>query len=82
MIAIRGYQLLLSSWLPPSCRYIPSCSEYGREALRLHGILIGGWLTTRRICRCHPWGGEGWDPVPGSRDACYRERGDPADRLT
>lgn len=48
------------------CRYFPTCSEYALEALRRHGAARGAWLTTRRICRCHPWGGFGFDPVPQS----------------
>ena len=61
---IRAYQLLLSPFLPASCRYHPSCSAYGAEAIARHGPLAGLWLTLRRILRCHPWGGMGFDPVP------------------
>jgi putative membrane protein insertion efficiency factor len=62
---IRLYQLLVSPLLPANaCRYQPSCSHYGREAIRLHGPVTGSWLTLRRILRCHPWGGYGYDPVP------------------
>lgn len=61
---IRAYQLLLSPFLPASCRYYPSCSAYGAEAIARHGALAGLWLTLRRILRCHPWGGMGLDPVP------------------
>lgn len=61
---IRAYQLFLRPALPPSCRYTPSCSHYGIEAIRTHGALRGGWLTVRRLARCHPWGGSGYDPVP------------------
>ncbi len=61
---VRGYQLLLRPWLPPACRYQPTCSEYALEALQAHGAVRGTWLATRRICRCHPWGGTGHDPVP------------------
>lgn len=62
---IRAYQLLISPLLPPnSCRYQPSCSHYGMEAIATHGAWTGGWLTVRRVCRCHPWGGYGYDPVP------------------
>ncbi|MFC7451750.1 membrane protein insertion efficiency factor YidD [Insolitispirillum peregrinum] len=61
---IRGYQLLLSPVLPPSCRYTPTCSTYALQALERHGLVRGGWLAIRRIGRCHPWGGSGYDPVP------------------
>lgn len=62
--AIRGYQLLISPILPGSCRYWPSCSEYTAEAIATHGAWRGGWLGLRRILRCNPWGGWGYDPVP------------------
>ena len=62
---IRAYRLLVSPVLGPRCRYLPSCSEYALEALARHGVLRGGWLALRRILRCHPWGGFGYDPVPG-----------------
>jgi len=62
---IRGYQLLVSPILPGhSCRFLPTCSHYGMEAVEVHGALWGGWLTLRRVLRCHPWGGSGYDPVP------------------
>ncbi len=61
---IRGYQLLLSPLFPPSCRFSPSCSHYSLEAVRRFGALGGGWLALRRMVRCHPWGGQGHDPVP------------------
>ena len=62
---IRGYQLLISPILPPpSCRFLPTCSHYGMEAVETHGPIKGSWLTLRRILRCHPWGGSGYDPVP------------------
>lgn len=60
----RLWQLTFSVVLPPSCRFSPSCSHYGIEALRRHGLLAGLWLTVMRIGRCHPWGGSGPDPVP------------------
>ncbi len=63
--AIRGYQLLISPVLPgQSCRFLPTCSHYGMEAIAVHGPWKGSWLTLRRLLRCHPWGGEGYDPVP------------------
>jgi putative membrane protein insertion efficiency factor len=61
---IRGYQLFISPVLAPSCRYLPSCSDYAAEAIERHGALAGTWLALRRIARCHPWGGSGYDPVP------------------
>jgi putative membrane protein insertion efficiency factor len=61
---VRGYRLLLAPILPPACRYEPSCSRYAIEALERHGALRGAWLAARRILRCHPWGGAGYDPVP------------------
>ena len=62
---IRGYQLLLSPIVPPnSCRFLPSCSAYGMEAVQKHGAVMGTWLIVKRLARCHPWGGSGYDPVP------------------
>ena len=58
------YQKIISPYLPPSCRYTPTCSQYGIEALKKYGPLKGSWLTIKRISRCHPWGGHGYDPVP------------------
>jgi uncharacterized protein len=62
--AVRGYRLLLSPVLAPSCRFFPSCSEYAEQALARHGALRGSWLTARRLCRCGPWHAGGVDPVP------------------
>ena len=65
MIAlIRFYQKIISPMLPNVCRYKPSCSEYFIEALQIHGIFKGSYLGIKRILRCHPWGGSGYDPVP------------------
>ncbi|MBN8525959.1 MAG: membrane protein insertion efficiency factor YidD [Planctomycetes bacterium] len=61
---VRVYQRWISPALPPACRYAPTCSNYMIEAIDVHGPIRGVWLGTRRICRCHPWGGHGWDPVP------------------
>ncbi len=61
---IRCYQLFISPVLGPSCRYLPSCSDYAAEAIERHGALAGTWLALRRLARCHPWGGSGYDPVP------------------
>lgn len=64
ILPIRLYQLCISPLLPPSCRFVPTCSAYAIEAISRHGALRGGWLTLRRLARCHPWGGSGYDPVP------------------
>lgn len=61
---IRFYQGAISPYLGGSCRFTPTCSQYGVEAIRKHGALRGGWLALRRFARCHPWGGHGYDPVP------------------
>ena len=61
---IRFYQRAVSPWTPPSCRFTPTCSAYAAEAIERHGAARGSWLATRRLLRCHPWGGEGFDPVP------------------
>lgn len=61
---VRGYQLVISPFVPPSCRFHPTCSHYAIEALQKHGALSGGWLALRRIVRCHPWHPGGHDPVP------------------
>ena len=61
---IKVYQLVISPWMGPSCRYTPTCSQYGIEALKKYGPVKGLWLTTKRIARCNPWGGHGHDPVP------------------
>ena len=66
---IRTYQLVLSPLLPPSCRYLPTCSDYTAEAIERHGALIGVGLALRRLARCHPWGGSGYDPVPDRQRA-------------
>ena len=60
---VRAYRLLLSPYLPPSCRYLPTCSQYAEEALDKYGVLKGGMIALKRISRCHPWGGNGYDPL-------------------
>ncbi len=64
LVLVRFYQYCISPFTPASCRYTPTCSQYAIEALRKYGPLKGGWLTLRRLARCHPWGGHGYDPVP------------------
>ncbi|MDX1907161.1 MAG: membrane protein insertion efficiency factor YidD [Bacteroidia bacterium] len=58
------YKAVVSPFAPSTCRYSPSCSRYAIEALQKYGPLKGSWLAARRILRCHPWGGSGYDPVP------------------
>lgn len=64
MALVWIYQQAISPLFPGACRYTPTCSAYGMEALRTHGAFRGGWLTLKRILSCHPWGGHGHDPVP------------------
>jgi uncharacterized protein len=61
---IKIYQYAISPYLMPSCRYTPTCSVYGLEAIKKHGPFKGGWLTIKRLLSCNPWGGSGYDPVP------------------
>lgn len=63
ILLIRFYQLVVSPWIGPKCRFTPTCSQYGIEALKKYGPLKGLWLTIKRVSRCHPWGGSGFDPV-------------------
>jgi putative membrane protein insertion efficiency factor len=64
VFAIKAYRLLISPWFGTACRYTPSCSVYMRDAIVGHGAVRGTWLGFRRLCRCHPWGGAGYDPAP------------------
>jgi len=64
ILIARGWQLGPSVILPPSCRYSPSCSAYAIEAVSRYGAAKGGWMSAKRIMRCHPWGGHGYDPLP------------------
>lgn len=64
ILVVRGYRTAISPFTPASCRYTPTCSAYAVEALERHGTMRGSWLAVRRILRCHPWGGAGYDPVP------------------
>ena len=67
-LPFRFYHVVISPLLGTNCRYAPSCSLYAQQAIEIHGPLAGGWLAIKRICRCHPWGGHGFDPVPGSEN--------------
>lgn len=64
IVLFRFYQLCISPLIAPRCRYMPTCSQYAIEAVSRYGVCKGGLLTIKRICRCHPWGGSGIDPVP------------------
>ena len=64
ILFVRIYQRFISPLTPPSCRFTPTCSQYALEALRKYGPLKGSWLALKRLLRCHPWGGSGYDPVP------------------
>lgn len=64
MSLVRFYRAAISPWTPAACRYSPTCSAYTLEALERYGALRGGWMGFKRIMRCHPWGGSGYDPVP------------------
>ena len=64
ILPIRFYRAAISPMFPPACRYVPTCSQYAIEAITKYGPLKGLWLAVKRILRCHPWGGSGYDPVP------------------
>lgn len=75
VFAIRMYQRWISPFLPPSCRFYPSCSAYAAEALTVHGVPRGMWLALRRLLRCGPWHPGGLDPVPPRRPDRHRDPG-------
>jgi len=64
IIPIKIYQTIISPLLGPSCRFTPTCSQYAVEAIQKYGPFKGSWLSFKRILKCHPWGGSGYDPVP------------------
>ena len=64
IMLIKIYQYTLSPFIGRNCRYTPTCSNYGIEAIRKYGAIKGGWLTIKRVASCNPWGGSGYDPVP------------------
>jgi putative membrane protein insertion efficiency factor len=78
IVPIRLYQWCISPLLPAACRYHPTCSAYAVEAIERHGLIRGGCLTLRRLLRCHPWGGAGYDPVPEAQTGCRHHRHDTA----
>ena len=69
---IRVYQLTLSALIGRRCRFLPTCSDYAMEAITRHGARRGLWLGAKRVCRCHPWGGDGFDPVPETLPPSWR----------
>lgn len=74
---VRIYRRGISPFLPPSCRFEPTCSAYAVEALQKHGAAHGSWLTLRRLARCHPFGGSGYDPVPEPDETTRTRRAQP-----
>ena len=72
MLLVRGYRLLLSPWLQPSCRFEPTCSAYALQALERHGAAAGTYLTLHRLARCHPFCAPGHDPVPEHAPRLFR----------
>lgn len=68
ILLVRFYQVAISPFTPSTCRYNPTCSHYAIEALKKRGLIIGGWLSLKRIISCHPWGGSGYDPVPEKKN--------------
>jgi len=73
-LPVRGYRLIFSPWVGYNCRYQPTCSQYALDALADHGALKGGWLAAKRIARCNPFGGGGYDPVPPSGAAHHSKQ--------
>jgi uncharacterized protein len=65
---LRGYKRFISPMLPHACRFVPTCSEYAMEAVERHGVMRGSLLAAARLLRCHPFGGAGYDPLPGDMD--------------
>jgi len=76
--ALRAYKLTLSPLIGRQCRFLPTCSEYAAAALIGHGPWRGSYLAARRLCRCHPWGGSGYDPPPPPRERGPKDVGAPA----
>ncbi|MFI3286682.1 MAG: membrane protein insertion efficiency factor YidD [Rikenellaceae bacterium] len=64
ILLVLFYRRCISPLTPPSCRFVPTCSQYALQALKKYGPIKGSWLTLKRLSRCHPWGGSGYDPVP------------------
>jgi putative membrane protein insertion efficiency factor len=64
LLLVRAYKVTLSPLFAGNCRYVPGCADYMSESITHYGVIRGGWMGTRRLCRCHPFGGHGFDPVP------------------
>ena len=76
-LPIQFYRFVISPMTPANCRFEPTCSAYALEALKTHGPLTGLWLGVRRLARCHPWGGHGYDPVPRAGHSCGHRTHEP-----
>lgn len=76
VILIRFYQICISPLKPPSCRFTPTCSQYALTAFHKHGPIKGFYLAAKRLLRCHPWGGSGYDPVPEKFEFWSRKKGE------
>lgn len=79
---IKVYRYIISPYLPANCRYHPTCSAYALEALNVHGPVKGSWLTIRRLGRCNPWGGHGYDPVPDNNKHSHHCRTHSSDNVS
>ncbi len=82
LMLIAGYHLIVSPWLPQSCRFAPSCSAYAAEAIALHGPWVGTRLAIARIARCHPWHPGGHDPVPDPHENVHDDARNPRGRTS
>jgi uncharacterized protein len=76
LMLIGFYRKAISPFTPPACRFVPTCSVYAEEAIRTHGAARGGWLAVKRLSRCHPFGGSGFDPVPEAGGSARRNDND------
>ena len=74
ILIVKFYQVAISPLFPAVCRYSPTCSAYAVEALKVHGPFKGGWLALKRISSCHPWGGQGYDPVPPKNEKSQKDK--------
>lgn len=72
ILLVKAYQKILSPLCPGVCRFRPTCSQYMIEAIQTHGVIKGLWFGIRRLLRCHPWGGSGYDPVPPKKEKCSK----------